>query len=287
MQPIVRRPRTPHRPRKLNIGRIKTVIVTSVSAATAVGSACTGLGPQTALAPAMTWMLGTPTEKAQGTAMRATGWMVAAAVVGVIGAGHPSAATWPRAVLLFVCATIGALVGAPISRALAGLTARRLGLSLGIMATLYFLLDNFHRGMFDVHRANPVSVASFAGVGLLAGCLTQAMGLPAGLLMVPGIFYFGHTSALDATFLSLLVIGLASLLPAATYVRQGLVDTRYTLSVCVGAISGGVAGGVFSQRLNERAIIAAFVLIGMFLCARELARISRSHAGDQPTATVL
>ena len=176
------------RRKKLNVTAIKTTIVFFFGMATALGSALTGLAPQTALAPSLRWMLGFAEEKAQGTALRFACFAMLAALVGAfIGHGF-DAMLLAYGAAAFVGATVGALIVLPIARQTALRGSRRLFLTGGMGITLWVVTDSARLGGYHVHTAAPVGLLAVAGIGLAVGGLTQAGGLPGGLLMVAGLF---------------------------------------------------------------------------------------------------
>ena len=273
-QPLRRR-------KKLNVTAIKTTVVFFFGMATALGSALTGLAPQIALAPSLRWMLGFAEEKAQGTALRFACFAMLAALVGAfIGHGFDGMLLAYGAAA-FVGATVGALIVLPIARQTA-LRGRRLFLTGGMGITLWVVTDAARLGGYHVHTAAPVALLAVAGIGLAVGALTQAGGLPGGLLMVAGLYYLGHFGAWQSIGASLTVIVLAAILPAWGYGQRGLVDTDYSGATITGGILGGMGGGVLLAHADPRPIMMIFGVIAMFLCARELYKLTMLTP-DEPT----
>jgi uncharacterized membrane protein YfcA len=277
-QPLRRR-------KKLNVTAIKTTIVFFVGMATALGSALTGLAPQAALAPSLRWMFGFAPEKAQGSALRFVCFAVFAALVGVsIGHGVNSAMLLGNGIAAFLGATVGALIVLPIAKTTALTASRRLFLTAAMGVTLWVVTDSARLNEYHVHTVAPVGLLAVAGIGLLVGALTQAGVLPGGLLMVAGLYYLGHFGAVPAIATSLLVIVLAALLPAWGYGKQGLVDTDYGGATITGGILGGIGGGIvlaYSAH-NPRPVLMFFGVVAMFLCARELYRLTMSTPDEPP-----
>lgn len=275
-QPLRRR-------KKLNVTAIKTTIVFFVGMATALGSALSGLAPQAALAPALRWMFGFAPEKAQGSALRFVCFAVFAALVG-IGIGHGvDGKLLGDGVAAFVGATLGALLVLPLAKTTALRGSRRLFLTAGMGVTLWVVTDSARLSEYHVHTVAPVGLLAVAAIGLAVGALTQAGTLPGGLLMVAGLYYLGHFGAVQAIATSLLVIVLAALLPAWGYGRRGLVDTDYGGAAITGGILGGIGGGIvlaYSVH-NPRPLMLFFGVVAMFLCARELYRLTML-APDEP-----
>jgi uncharacterized membrane protein YfcA len=266
-QPVRRR-------KKLNVTAIKTTIVFFVGMATALGSALTGLAPQTALVPSLTWMLGFAPEKAQGTALRFVCFVVLATLAG-LGIGHGvNGILLGYGVAAFVGAMLGALIVVPLAARTALSGSRRLFLTAGMGVMLWVISDSARLSLYHVHAVAPVGLLAVAGIGLAVGALTQAGALPGGLLMVAGLYFFGHFSAVQAIGTSLMVILLAALLPAWGYGQSGLVDTDYSGAVITGGILGGIGGGIVLAHADPKAVMLAFGAIAMFFCARELYRLT-------------
>ena len=270
------------RKKKLNVTAIKTTIVFFVGMAVALGSALTGLAPQAALAPSLRWMLGFSQDKAQGTALRFVCFAVLAALVG-IGIGHGvDGSVLGYGLTAFVGATAGALIVVPLVTKTALVGSRRLFLTAGMGVTLWVVTDSARLSFYHLHTVAPVGLLMVAGIGLAVGALSQAGGLPGGLLMVAALYYVGHFAAVPAIATSLFVIVLAALLPAWGYGQRGLVDTDYSGAVITGGILGGIGGGFVLAHADPKPVMMAFGVIAMFLCARELYRLTM-FTPDEPT----
>lgn len=257
--------------KKLNVTAIKTTIVFFVGMVYAFGGALTGLAPQTALAPSLRWMFGFAAEKAQGAALRFACYTMFAALIGVsIGHGIEGALLLKSGIAAFVGATLGALIALPLAKTTALRGSRRLLLTAGMALMVWVLNDAVRLGIMHPHAVAPVGMLLVAGIGLAVGALSQAGGLPAGLLMVSGLYLVGHFSAAQAISTSLLVIVLASLLPAWGYAQRGLVDPDYGGATIAGGILGGIGGGIVLAYAFPKVILILFSLAAMFLCAREL-----------------
>src|SRR5579862_2562875 len=210
----------PRRPRSLNVTLIKRCIVFMVGCATAFASAVTGLGAQVAFAPMLTWMLGFKADKAQASGLV---FACLAAVFGVGGAlvGQSTPPEyWQRGVLLFVGAVLGALMAGRFAPITPSLAWKRWSFRFGIILCLFVVVRIGRLSRFD----NPELALWQSGidVGLIAvavGAATRTLGLPSGLLMVPALYLFCAFTPSESISLSLLVIALASILPAIGYVQ--------------------------------------------------------------------
>lgn len=273
------------RRKKLNVTAIKTTIVFFVGMATALGSALTGLAPQAALAPSLRWMLGFSQDKAQGTALRFVCFAVLAALGGA-ALGHGVNRTLiGHGIAAFVGATAGALLVLPLAARTALGGSRRLFLTAGMGIMLWLVSDCARLGPYHVHTVAPAGLLTVALIGLAVGALTQAGALPGGLLMVAGLYYLGHFGAIQAIATSLLVILLAAVLPAWGYGQRGLVDTDYSGAAITGGVLGGVGGGIVLAYADSRAVLLLFGVTAMFLCARDLYRLTMLSPDEPKPST--
>lgn len=289
--------------RRLDIGKIKLVIVTLVATITAFCSGLTGVTGQVAFAPMLTWMLGFGAEKAQGTALRFTAAAACACVLGVWIRGPisyhapglevaltysalPSGVIW-RALLLFFGATLGAIGAKSLTPPAEAIGRRRVFQGAGICIGIYMAAQAAHltgEGTAQLyHWRHPLA---YFAMGLVAGGLTQALGLASGVLVVPTLYYFGGCDFRQSVLLSLIVIGIAALLPAWSYGRRGLVDTRYGIVSIVGALVGGMGAGYLLPGIAERVQILLFALFAMFFSAREIARLAAEGLSQPPPSRV-
>ena len=88
-------------------------------------------------------------------------------------------------------------------------------------------------------------------VGLAAGILSGLLGIGGGLLIVPClVFIFGLSQhAAQGTTLALMVPPIG-LLAAWTYYKQGDVDIRMAVLICLGFFFGGLFGAKLAGLIN-------------------------------------
>jgi uncharacterized membrane protein YfcA len=265
----------------MNIGAIKSNIVFVIGLSTALVGAVTGLGTQVALAPMLTWMLGFSAEKAQATAIRFAAVAATAAVVGALVGGATPAAYFVRGLALFAGAVVGAIAGAPVSRRLQTTGGKRLTQSVGIMLMLAVIVQLGRTGRFDLPNFAHLNAPGMLVVlGIVVGAFTQVLSLPSGALLVPALYFLGAFPPVHAIALSLLVVVLASLLPAISYSRGGLADSRYLATTTLAAAFGGALGGRLLPPEGEhdlfhyKVLIIMAAAIAMFFCGRELSRLA-------------
>jgi uncharacterized membrane protein YfcA len=105
-------------------------------------------------------------------------------------------------------------------------------------------------------------------LGLIAGIISGLIGIGGGVIIVPAlIFMFGLSQhQAQGTTLALLVPPIG-LLAAWTYYKQGYVDLRIALFVCLGFFLGGLFGARIATSLSseilERIFGIALLLIAL------------------------
>jgi uncharacterized membrane protein YfcA len=111
-------------------------------------------------------------------------------------------------------------------------------------------------------------IASFIGLGVIAGTLSGLIGVGGGVIIVPALVFLFHFSQhrAEGTTLALLVppIGILAVIP---YFRQGHVDLRAAGLICLGFLFGGLLGGHlangFSSATLQRIFGVALLLISI------------------------
>lgn len=291
--------------RRLDVARIKLVVVSLGGAFSALLSAFTGITPQASFAPMLGWMLGFSREKSQATAMRATAGTAIACVIGAIwrasvtaviapvAAGTERAAApssvvphgMPLKVLeLFVGATVGAVLFAKAVPRPGQANLRRALLFVGVCIGVYVGAEGAH--FTGASYRQQVTNLSFIYLllGIASGALSQVSGLASGIILVPGLYFVAGLSAHQSILVSLTVIGLAALLPAWSYSRRGAGDSQYGSAGMVGGIACGFVAGAILTLMSERLLLLLFALLAMFLSAREISRLALDPPSPAPTA---
>src|SRR2546423_7693970 len=123
--------------RQLNIPLIKGLFMFVTAWALGVGTALSGIGPQIAAAPAIDFLLGFKEERTKGTALL----FALAAAVGAVAGGLVGGMKLNVAIvfLLFVGATVGALLMSKSAQNPRLRIAQRAGQSLGILIGIYMV----------------------------------------------------------------------------------------------------------------------------------------------------
>ena len=110
--------------------------------------------------------------------------------------------------------------------------------------------------------------------GALIGLSLGALGGGGSILAVPVLVYALGQSPAQATTGSLVVVGVTSLIGAATAYRAGNVLVARGVSFGVVAIGGAAAGAKASAHVSEPVLLAAFaalmLLVGGVMAAREV-----------------
>jgi len=105
-------------------------------------------------------------------------------------------------------------------------------------------------------------------LGLVAGVISGLIGIGGGSIIVPAlVFLFGLSQhKAQGTTLALLVPPIG-LLAAWTYYKQGYVDLRIAILICIGFFLGGLFGAKIATRLSnivlERVFGVALLLISL------------------------
>lgn len=121
------------------------------------------------------------------------------------------------------------------------------------------------------HNSNKMSVYLIPGlltIGVVAGYVSGLAGIGGGILVVPALIFFlgfnQHTA--QGAMLAMLVPPIG-ILAAWNYYRQGLVDVKVALIICIGYVIGGFLGSTMSTGLPENRLRKIFagtvVLVGI------------------------
>ncbi|MGD0917254.1 MAG: sulfite exporter TauE/SafE family protein [Thermodesulfobacteriota bacterium] len=105
-------------------------------------------------------------------------------------------------------------------------------------------------------------------LGLVAGIMSGLIGIGGGTIIVPAlVFLFGLSQhKAQGTTLALLIPPIG-FLAAWTYYKQGYVDLRIAILICIGFFVGGLFGAKIATRLSnvvlERVFGIALLLISL------------------------
>ena len=114
-----------------------------------------------------------------------------------------------------------------------------------------------------------VYILGFIILGLLAGILSGIIGIGGGIVIIPAlVFIFGLSQQMaQGTTLALLVppVGIFA---AWAYYKQGYVDLKIAVLICIGFIIGGLIGGQIATALPTKLITKIFGIFMMLMGIR-------------------
>ncbi len=110
-----------------------------------------------------------------------------------------------------------------------------------------------------------ITIIGLFAVGITAGYFSGLVGIGGGVIIVPAlILFFGfHQHLAQGTTLALLVPPIG-ILAVWRYYREGFVDVRTALMICIGFIIGGYLGSITAIGISEdtlRKIFAGVLII--------------------------
>ena len=108
-------------------------------------------------------------------------------------------------------------------------------------------------------------------LGLAAGALSGLIGIGGGIIIVPAlVFIFGFTQLKAQGTTIALMIPPIGLLAAWSYYRQGYVDVKVALLVCLGFILGGLLGATVATGLSNALLEKIFGVVLLFIALKML-----------------
>lgn len=121
-------------------------------------------------------------------------------------------------------------------------------------------------------------------VGIGAGFLSGLFGVGGGLLMVPGLVFFlqqDQRLAHGTSLAAVIPLGISS---AVSYATVGEVDWVVAVWLILGSLVGAVLGTFLLQRLSQRVLAVAFIVVGLFTIWRLLTQGESGGAAVEMTA---
>jgi uncharacterized protein len=100
-----------------------------------------------------------------------------------------------------------------------------------------------------------------AAIATAAGAFSGLFGIGGGTIIVPLLVLWMGYGHREATGTSLAAIAVIGALAAAAHAAYGNVDLAKGLLVGAPAVGGVLAGTAIQQRISERAVAAAFVVL--------------------------
>lgn len=263
------------RGKKLNIGRIKNLIMLAVGGGIGSISAVTGISPQVSAAPTLQFLLGYQAEKALGTGIVFSLVTCMSAVVGISMAGLKFDAA--DALLTALGAFFGSLLVMKTSQNPALNRLRRVAQSIAMLSLIYVINQAIHThiGGYPNPQWSLSERLLLLLIGLVCGALAQLFQISNGILLVPALIFLAGKETATAMMLALSVAAFAAFLPALAYRARGQVETSTGFWMILGGGLGAYAGShllVHWNRLHAAAVITdipllIFSLVAIYLCA--------------------
>jgi uncharacterized membrane protein YfcA len=100
-----------------------------------------------------------------------------------------------------------------------------------------------------------------AGIGTAGGAFSGLFGIGGGTVIVPLLVLWLGYEQKEATGTSLAAIIVIGSMAAAAQALYGNVDLWLGLAICVPGVAGVVAGTALQQRISDRAVAGAFVVM--------------------------
>ncbi len=100
-----------------------------------------------------------------------------------------------------------------------------------------------------------------AAIATVAGAFSGLFGVGGGAIIVPLLVLWLGYGQREATGTSLAAIVIIGALAAAAHAAYGNVDLAKGLLVAAPAIAGVLAGTAIQQRISERAVAGAFIVL--------------------------
>jgi uncharacterized membrane protein YfcA len=100
-----------------------------------------------------------------------------------------------------------------------------------------------------------------AGIGTAGGAFSGLFGIGGGTIIVPLLVLWMGYEQKEATGTSLAAIVVIGALAAGAQALYGNVDLWLGLAIGVPGVAGVVAGTALQQRISDRAVAGAFVLL--------------------------
>jgi uncharacterized membrane protein YfcA len=124
-------------------------------------------------------------------------------------------------------------------------------------------------------------VVATAALGLVIGLVIGGLGGGGGALTVPALVYLLGLTAQDATTSSVLIVGISSLVGAATRVRDGSLRWRTGLAFATVGVPVAYLGSVLNHRAAQPVVLGTFAAVTVLAAAAMLVE-SRGGCDDPP-----
>ncbi|MCA1828115.1 MAG: sulfite exporter TauE/SafE family protein [Myxococcales bacterium] len=128
-----------------------------------------------------------------------------------------------------------------------------------------------------------ISFAAAVAIGISLGLL----GGGGSILTVPALVYWGGLPPLEATYSSLVVVGLTSASAALQHGFRGHLNLRAALLFAATGIPASFAGSLASRRIPEKTLLILFACVMVVAGIAMLLRRSYQPSGDTSVGRVL
>jgi len=114
-----------------------------------------------------------------------------------------------------------------------------------------------------------IKIILYLLLGLIAGAISGLIGIGGGVIIVPALIFIGFTQQhAQGTTLALLIPPIG-LLAAYTYYKNGFVDIKVGILICIGFFIGGLIGSKIAVNLSNEILTKIFgsatILIGLYM----------------------
>lgn len=258
------------RRRTFNMPRAKRAIMGVSGGVLGLWSALTGIAPQSAADPYLTFMLGFAAPKSAATASVFAFWVSVFAAGSWAILGNNGLA-FGLVLLVAFGATVGVIAAAPVVPRFR--SARRIGQTLITFLCVYVIMEGV-RHRFGGPSTVPWEILrgplGWVLIGFTVGAVGQILAIPTGVLLVPALVYGAGLAAGPAIMNALAVAVVAAVLPVAGHMLRGLADREIAPAMHAGGIVGAIGGGWIMAMWAQAPLtwpLAVFGTSAMILCA--------------------
>lgn len=129
----------------------------------------------------------------------------------------------------------------------------------------------------------PWLVPAMAGLGVLAGGAGALLGLGGGIFLVPALVAGFHLPFPLVRGISLMTVIATSSAVAAGAASRPVMNVRLAMLLQITAAAGGLAGGLTSTYLSDRALTLGFGMLMIGIAAVMVARLQRRNVVTDPS----
>ncbi|HEY9732657.1 MAG TPA: sulfite exporter TauE/SafE family protein [Drouetiella sp.] len=225
-----------------------------------------GGGGSIVAVPIMVYVLGVEAKAAIGTSLLIIG---VASLLAAIGHYRKDSVLLRTALLFGGAGAAGSYAGAQIGKLLSDRV--QLILFACIMAVIGVLMVKHRRTSGERKTVNKNKLAKTLISGCAAGTLTGLLGVGGGFIIVPALTFVVGLNIKEAVGTSLVIIGMNSLVGAATY-ASSVQWGNTMLPFVAGTIAAAPVAGHFSHHVSQNVLKTAFGITLLALSGFMLAK---------------